>query len=42
MDNIPGKKFVKKAEETGNEVEVPMARNLGMVMAAWTIVSMSA
>lgn len=32
LDNIPGKKFVEKAEETGNEVPVPMTRRrLGLV-----------
>ena len=32
MDNIPGKKFVEKAEETGNEVTIPMTRRrLGLV-----------
>ncbi len=31
MDKIPGRRLVQKAEETGNQVEVPMARNLGMV-----------
>jgi membrane protein len=28
---IPGMSFVRKAERTGNEVEVPMAHNLGLV-----------
>jgi membrane protein len=28
---IPGMRFVRKAERTGNEVEVPMADNLGLV-----------
>lgn len=28
---IPGMGFVRKAERTGNEVEVPLARNLGLV-----------
>ncbi len=28
---IPGMRFVRKAERTGNEVEVPMAQNLGLV-----------
>ena len=31
MDKIPGRNLAKKAEETGNQVEVPMAQNLGMV-----------
>ncbi len=31
MDNIPGRRLVKKAEEAGNQVEVPMAQNLGLV-----------
>ena len=31
MDNIPGRKLAKKAEQTGNEVEVPVAQNLGLV-----------
>lgn len=31
MDKIPGRRLAKKAEETGNEVEVPMAQNLGLV-----------
>lgn len=32
MDNIPGKKFVEKAEQTGNEVPIPMTRRrLGLV-----------
>lgn len=32
MDDIPGKRLVKKAEETGNEVTVPMTqRRLGLV-----------
>ena len=32
MDKIPGKKLIKKAEETGNEVPVPMTRRrLGLV-----------
>ncbi len=31
MDKIPGRRLMQKAEETGNQVEVPMARNLGMV-----------
>src|SRR5215216_2662804 len=31
MDNIPGKRLAKKAEEAGNQVEVPMAQNLGLV-----------
>ena len=31
MDKIPGRRLAQKAEETGNQVEVPMARNLGMV-----------
>ena len=31
MERIPGWRWVKKAEETGNQVEVPMAQNLGMV-----------
>jgi membrane protein len=32
MDKIPGKKIVEKAEETGNEVTVPMTRRrLGLV-----------
>ena len=26
MENLPGKKLVKKAEETGNEVRVPLTR----------------
>lgn len=30
MDKIPGRRLLKKAEETGNEVEVPMAQNLGL------------
>src|SRR5215210_8601897 len=28
---IPGMRFVRKAERTGNEVEVPLAHNLGLV-----------
>jgi membrane protein len=31
VDKIPGRRLVQKAEEAGNQVEVPMARNLGMV-----------
>ncbi len=31
MEKIPGKKFLRKAEATGNEVGVPMARDLGLV-----------
>ena len=32
MDNIPGKKIVQKAEQTGNEVPIPMTRRrLGLV-----------
>src|SRR5215210_239443 len=32
MDNIPGKKFVEKAEDTGNEVPIPLTRRrLGLV-----------
>ena len=31
MEKIPGRRLIKKAEETGNEVEVPMAQNLGLV-----------
>ena len=31
MDKIPGRRLVQKAEEAGNQVEIPMARNLGMV-----------
>jgi membrane protein len=31
MDNIPGRRLAKKAEEAGNQVEVPMAQNLGLV-----------
>ncbi len=31
MDKIPGRRLVRKAEETGDQVEVPMAQNLGMV-----------
>jgi membrane protein len=31
VDNIPGRKLAKKAEQTGNEVEVPVAQNLGLV-----------
>ena len=31
MDKIPGRRLVQKAEEAGNQVEVPMARSLGMV-----------
>ncbi len=31
MDNLPGRKVVRKAEEAGNEVGVPMTRNLGVV-----------
>ena len=32
MDKIPGKRLIKKAEETGNEVPVPMTRRrLGLV-----------
>jgi membrane protein len=31
MEKIPGRKLAKKAEEAGNEVEVPMAQNLGLV-----------
>ena len=31
MENIPGKKLVEKAEEAGNQVEVPGAQNLGLV-----------
>jgi membrane protein len=32
MDKIPGKKIVEKAEETGNEVTIPMTRRrLGLV-----------
>ena len=31
MDKIPGKRLAKKAEEAGNQVEVPMAQNLGLV-----------
>jgi membrane protein len=30
VDKIPGRRLLKKAEETGNEVEVPMAQNLGL------------
>ena len=30
MEKIPGKKFLRKAEATGNEVGVPMARDLGL------------
>ena len=26
MDKIPGKKIVEKAEQTGNEVPIPMTR----------------
>ena len=28
---IPGMRFVRKAESTGNEVEVPLAHNLGLI-----------
>ena len=31
MEKIPGKRMVKRAEETGNQVGVPMARGLGLV-----------
>jgi membrane protein len=31
VENIPGKKLVEKAEEAGNQVEVPGAQNLGLV-----------
>jgi hypothetical protein len=31
VDKIPGRRLVQKAEEAGNQVEVPMARSLGMV-----------
>ena len=32
MDKIPGKKYIKKAEQTGNEVTVPpTGRRLGLV-----------
>ncbi len=31
MEKIPGWRLVKKAEETGNQIEVPIAQNLGMV-----------
>jgi len=31
VEKIPGRRLIKKAEETGNEVEVPMAQNLGLV-----------
>lgn len=31
MKRIPGWGLIKKAEETGDQVEVPMAQNLGMV-----------
>ena len=31
MDKIPGRNLAKKAEETGNQVEVPMTQNLGLV-----------
>ncbi len=31
VDKIPGRRLVRKAEETGDKVEVPMAQNLGMV-----------
>src|SRR4051794_15704854 len=31
VEKIPGRRLVKKAEETGNEVEVPLAQNLGLV-----------
>ncbi|MDQ3941551.1 MAG: YihY/virulence factor BrkB family protein, partial [Actinomycetota bacterium] len=31
MDKIPGRRLAKKAEETGNQIGVPMARNLGLV-----------
>ena len=31
MEKIPGRRLAKKAEEAGNQVEVPMARNLGLV-----------
>jgi membrane protein len=31
VEKIPGWRLVKKAEETGNQIEVPIAQNLGMV-----------
>jgi membrane protein len=31
VEKIPGRRLAKKAEEAGNQVEVPMARNLGLV-----------
>lgn len=31
VDRIPGGRFVRRAERAGNEVEVPLARNLGLV-----------
>jgi membrane protein len=31
VDKIPGRNLAKKAEETGNQVEVPMTQNLGLV-----------
>jgi membrane protein len=31
VEKIPGRKLVKKAEEAGDKVEVPMAQNLGLV-----------
>jgi hypothetical protein len=31
VEKIPSRRFIKKAEETGNEAEVPMAQNLGLV-----------
>ena len=31
MEKIPGRRLVKKAEEAGNEVGVPMTRDLGLV-----------
>jgi membrane protein len=31
VDKIRGRNLAKKAEETGNQVEVPMTQNLGLV-----------
>ncbi len=31
MEKIPGRNLIKRAEETGNQVGVPMAQNLGLV-----------
>jgi membrane protein len=31
VERIPGRRWIKKAEETGNQVGVPMAQNLRLV-----------